>query len=63
MMNEPGVADVGNLAILRYPPLLSGGAWATGGTGAQAFECGANVAIAPDEIPELVDDPSLLTVG
>jgi hypothetical protein len=59
LMNEPGVVDVRDLTLLRYPAnfaTLNFGASGAGGTIAlQSFVCGANVDLQASEIPVFVD--------
>ena len=62
LMSEPGIADVRNLALLRYPPAAP-----VGGAGGQAvapqrFECGQNVDLKVNQVAVLVDDPTGLQV-
>ena len=64
LMNEPGVADVRNLELLRFPP-----SWdsvdvtgATPPTGPEPFACGLNVSLQGNQIAVLVDDPDRLTI-
>jgi hypothetical protein len=63
MMSEPGVADVQNLRLLRYPPQFDTLAF-TGGPppDVQQTGSGENVELSGVEIAELVEDPSGLTV-
>ena len=64
LMNEPGVSDVQNLELLRYPPSFD----AVDVTASpppslpQAFACGLNVTLQGNQIAAFVDDPSTITV-
>lgn len=64
LMNEPGIADVRDLRLLRYPPGFgtvdfSG---ASVMAGVQIYGCGENVDIQVNQIPVFVDDPSRLKI-
>lgn len=64
IMNEPGVTDVREPRLLRYPPSFSA---LDLGAGAATFDaeempCGANVKLQVNQIPRFVDDPSRLTI-
>jgi hypothetical protein len=65
MMNEPGVADIANLRLLRYPPHFDAVDFSTPGSAAtdiQTLGYGENVALAVDQIPVLVDDPTRMKI-
>ncbi len=63
MLNEPGVADVRDLQLLRYPAHFETlGAIPGDPVGLQAMACGVNVALGTNEIPVLVDDPDRLVI-
>lgn len=65
LMDEPGVADVTDLQLLRYPPGLE----AVDLTDAdslgqpQSFSNGDNIHLSPTEVAVLVDDDTQLRVG
>jgi hypothetical protein len=63
MMSEPGIADVQNLSLLRYPPQFDTLAF-TGGPppDVQQTGSGENIELTGVEIAEFVEDPSGLTV-
>jgi len=64
IMNEPGIADVRDLQLLRYPPnfqnvdLVKPDSW----TKPQAFDIGQNVDLQINQIAVFVDDPSGFTI-
>jgi hypothetical protein len=64
MMNEPGIADIREPRLLRYPPgfatLDLGGQ--PGTTEPEELPCGANVRLQVNQIPRFVDDASRLRV-
>jgi hypothetical protein len=64
LMNEPGVADVQNLELLRFPPSFDSVDVTASPppTRPQAFVCGLNVVLQGNEIAEFVDDPTTLTI-
>jgi hypothetical protein len=59
LMNEPGVADVRGLTLLRYPPGFIPGAT---GAAPTVFDCGQNVDLRANQIAVFVDDPSRLAI-
>jgi hypothetical protein len=63
IMNEPGVADVLDLQLLRFPPgfdAISLGNPVT--TNVQKLGCGTNVKLQGNQIAVFVDDPSTLEI-
>ena len=64
LMNEPGIADVQNLALLSYPPSFDAVDVTTSPppTVPQPFVCGLNVTLQGNQIAEFVDDPTNLTI-
>jgi hypothetical protein len=64
LMNEPGVADVQNLELLRFLPSFDSVDVTASPppTRPQAFVCGLNVVLQGNEIAEFVDDPTTLTI-
>lgn len=63
IMNEPGVVDVRNLQLLRYPPGFDAVAFAGGSApGPQALGGGENMSLAANQVPRAVDDISRLKV-
>jgi len=58
MMNEPGVADVQDLRLLRAPPPFAAGSTAT----AQTLALGENATLQPDQIAVFVDAPARLSI-
>lgn len=65
LMSEPGVADVTDLRLLRYPPGLDIVDLTDPATitEPQPFSCGENVRLLPTQVPVLVDDDTSLTVA
>lgn len=64
LMNEPGIADVRDLRLLRYPARFDAvdfGARPVS-TGAGELDCGANLELQVNQIPVSVDDPSGLAI-
>jgi hypothetical protein len=64
ILNEPGVADVRDLRLLRYPPnfdTLNFGT-APGDPQPQALDCGSNIELQVNQIPVLVDALDQLTI-
>jgi hypothetical protein len=63
MMSEPGVADVQNLMLMRYPPQFDTLAFTAGPPpDVQEAADGENIDLSGVEIAEFVEDPSGLTV-
>jgi hypothetical protein len=65
LMSEPGVADVGDLQLLRYPAGLDAVNLVnpTNATDLQTFGSGANIRLLPTQVPVLVDDDTRLVIG
>ena len=62
-MNEPGVADVRDLHILRYPPALGSLDFGNVPTEEpQALGCGENAELLANQIAVTVERPELLTI-
>ncbi len=61
LMSEPGVTDVLDVRLLRYPPSFDA-ARLGAGAAPEAFPCGENVPLQADEVPVYVDDPSALVI-
>jgi hypothetical protein len=63
LLNEPGIADVQDLQLLRFPAhfeaLTSAEARASG---VETLACGTNLPLGTNEIPVLVEDPDRLTI-
>ncbi|HEX7245274.1 MAG TPA: hypothetical protein VF245_06905 [Solirubrobacterales bacterium] len=59
LMNEPGVVDVRELTLLRYPPGLAE-AEELEGAQPDSFACGANVELQANQVPVLVEDEERL---
>lgn len=63
LMGEPGVTDVVNLRLVRFPPLVDpAGSTPNVGTTPQALGQDENLVLGADQIAVLVDAPNLLTV-
>lgn len=65
MMNEPGVADVQNLRLLRYPANFDAVDFSVAGSAQgdiQTLALGENITLQVNQIPVLVDDPARLTI-
>jgi hypothetical protein len=63
IMNEPGIADVRELKLVRFPPGFDAVDFtAAGSANVQKFDCGRNVELQANQIPVFVDDPSGLEV-
>jgi hypothetical protein len=65
LMNEPGIADVREPRLLRYPPGLNAidlGISGSSAPGPEEFPCGANVQLQVNQIPRFVDDPTRLVI-
>ncbi|MFD0746373.1 hypothetical protein ACFQ1L_34440 [Phytohabitans flavus] len=65
LMNEPGVADVTDLRLLRYPPGLDVVDLTDLATvdDLETFSCGENIRLLPTQVPVLVDDDTRLVVA
>lgn len=64
LMNEPGIADVRRLRLLRYPAgfdAVDFGATPVG-SGVEELDCGNNVDLQVNQVPVAVEDPSELTI-
>ena len=62
-MNEPGVTDVRDLHVLRYPPALGTLDFAsTPNEEAEALGCGENAELLANQIAVTVERPDLLTI-
>jgi hypothetical protein len=57
LMNEPGVADVQDLRLVRYPPGFDTVDFAAGGglPGTTVLGCGENVSLTVNQVPEFVN--------
>lgn len=63
MMNEPGVVDVSELHLLRFPPLNPQVATTQlGSFGYQRMDVGVNVAVGASQIVDAVNDDTQLTL-
>lgn len=62
IMNEPGVADVRNLRLLRYPPGFDNADLAADPVQPQTLQLGENLELLIDQIVTFVDDASRLTI-
>lgn len=64
LMNEPGIVDVVDPELLRYPPNFDALDFSRAPDPAaiQEFTCGQNVNLLVNEIPVYVDDPSRLEI-
>jgi hypothetical protein len=64
ILNEPGVADVRNLRLTRYPQPASEMDFAAAANPAlaQALDCGAALQVEPDQVAVYVDDIDELTI-
>lgn len=63
IMNEPGIADVLNLQLLRFPPGFDAISFnAPVATNVQPMACGQNVTLQANQIAVFVDDPSWLEI-
>lgn len=64
LLNEPGIADVQDLQLVRFPAHFEAltGAEAKA-SGVQTLACGANLPLGTNEIPVLVEDPDRLTIA
>jgi hypothetical protein len=64
LMNEPGIADVRGLRLLRYPAgfdAVDFGATPVA-VGVEELDCGTNVELQVNQVPVAVEDPSGLVV-
>jgi hypothetical protein len=62
-MSEPGITDVVQLRLVRFPPLVDTvGSTTDGGDGPQVLGADENLSLGADQIAVLVDAPDLLTV-
>lgn len=59
LMAEPGVRDVTDLALVRFPPSLDA---SDTGAAVDVLGCGESLALQPDQVAVLVDQPELLTL-
>jgi hypothetical protein len=64
IMNEPGVADMKELKLLRYPPDFEAVDFgqAPAPAGVQEVDCGKNIDLQVNEIAVFVEDPSRLRI-
>jgi hypothetical protein len=64
VMNEPGVADVRDLRLLRYPPSFESVSFESDQLepAVEEFACGENVELQVNQIPRFVDDASRLQI-
>ena len=64
LMNEPGVVDVREPKLLRYPPGFDAVDFGVEqiAPNAQALECGHNVVLQANQIPVFVEDAARLTI-
>ena len=63
LMSEPGITDVVQLRLVRFPPLVDTvGSTTDGGGGPQVLGADENLSLGADQIAVLVDAPDLLTV-
>jgi hypothetical protein len=63
LMNEPGVADVRGLTLLKFPPDFGAVRFdLPAGAAPQEFGSGQNVELQVNQIAVFVDDPSRLTI-
>jgi hypothetical protein len=65
LMSEPGITDVIDLQLLRYPAGLDvvDLVGAVPPTDVETFGCGENIQLLPNQVPVLVDDDTRLVVG
>ena len=63
LMSEPGVVDVRDLRLLRFPPSFDAISFVLSGTGAELVGCGDNIELEVDQIAVLIDDPQGLVIG
>jgi hypothetical protein len=63
MMNEPGLADVLNLQLVRFPPAFVGTAFSQGvPAGAEALPENENLRLQAQQIASFIDDVSGLEI-
>ncbi len=62
MMNEPGVVDLREPRLLRYPPSFDAVDLAAGSNGVEVLDVGRNVEPLANQIARFVDDEKSLTV-
>ncbi|WP_329476460.1 hypothetical protein OG555_32980 [Kribbella sp. NBC_01484] len=63
LMSEPGITDVVNLRLLRFPPLVdAAGSTTDGSDGPQVLDADQNLTLGAGQIAVLVDAPDLLSV-
>ncbi|MGV9818741.1 hypothetical protein [Nocardia xishanensis] len=65
LMSQPGVADVTDLKLLRYPPGLEVVDLTAPASTAepQTYSCGENIQLLTTQVPVLVDDDTRIIVG
>lgn len=63
LMNEPGVDDVRDLTLLRYPSGLIEGQDFLDPTLPAELTCGANAELQADQVPVLYENPDTLDLG
>ena len=63
LMNEPGVADLRDAKLLRYPPTINA-ADLTGGavSGPETYDCGRNVELQVNQVAVVFDDVTHLRI-
>ncbi|WP_420451177.1 hypothetical protein [Ilumatobacter sp.] len=64
IMEEPGVVDVKQLRLLRYPPTIGGADTGTtrSATPIESFACEQDLTVSPTEVAELVDDADAMRI-
>jgi hypothetical protein len=63
ILNEPGIADVQDLQLVRFPARFDALSSAESrASGVETLACGANLVLGTNEIPVLVEDPSRLMI-
>jgi hypothetical protein len=63
LMNEPGIVDVQEPRLLRYPPGFDAVDFTLGaGARPEQFPSGENVELQANQVPRFVDDPSRLVI-
>jgi len=64
LMNEPGIADVQNVSLLRYPPGIEATNFLLGiESEPDVLACGANVVLGQDEVAVAVQSDARLAIG